>query len=135
MKQIFKFSFKKLSAKKPELNKDLDWLKQDMSADFKQRVLNAAMPELEINKAQSYNAGSSKNWIWSVAVSFALAAIIAIRLTGQIDVGSPSTTFDDLALLTPEEFEVVENLDMLDDIEKIDLDEIRKEMKEKGHSS
>jgi hypothetical protein len=131
----FNFSFKKLSAKKPELNQDLDWLKKDLSDDFKQRVFNAVLPELEINKAQSHNPGLSKNWIWSLAASFALIAIIAIRISGQIEIGAPSTTFDDLALLTPEEFEVVENLDVLDKIENINLDEIRKEMKQKGNRS
>lgn len=119
----------------PKKNQNLDWLKQDMSEDFKNRVLKSVLPELEKNKSQASPLSLNLNWIWSSLVAFAFVGLVTIRLTGWIESDSPSTTFDDIALLTPEEFEVVENLDLIEDLEKIDLEKIREEMKQKDRNS
>lgn len=119
----------------PKNMKNLDWLKEDMSEDFKNRVLKSVLPELEKNKLQSSQYVFDLKWIWSSVVAFAFIGIVAIRITGLIESNSPNSTFDDIALLTPEEFEIVENLDIIEDLEKIDLDEIRKEMKQKDRNS
>ena len=119
-----------------EKNKDLDWLKQPMSDDFKNKVLNAVQFELDINKANSrLDTEKNYSWIWTFAISFAFVAMITIRFSGQIDLNTPTTTFDDLALLTPEEIELVENLDVLEKMDAINLDKIRKEMKKRGNNS
>ncbi len=129
---------------KTKNDQNLDWLKEPMSDDFKNKVLAAALIELDINKA---NSGLSSpfdfkstfkfnfNWIWTFAVSMALVAMMAIRFSGLIDINSPTTTFDDLALLTPDEIELIENLDVLEKIDTIDLERIRQEMKKKGKKS
>lgn len=119
----------------PKNIKNLDWLKEDMSDDFKNRVLKSVLPELEKNKLQSSQFVFDLKWIWSSVVAFAFVGIVVIRITGSIDSNSPNSTFDDIALLTPEEFEIVENLDLIEDLEKIDLNEIRKEMKQKDRNS
>lgn len=118
----------------PKNNKNLDWLKSDLSPEFKQKVFNAAFVELEKNKVPTpkVSFGFNMNWAWSSAAALALVSIMVIRLSGVMDLNSPTTTFDDLALLTPEEIEVVENLDVIEGIENIDLDQIRKEMKKRG---
>lgn len=117
-----------------DLQKDnnLDWLKADMSDDFRQRVMMAAMPELEKNKpvVRPLFGTWSGNWAWGMAASLALVSIIAIRFAGDIDFATPSTTFTDLALLSSAEFETIENLDILEDIDDIDLEQIRKEMQQ-----
>lgn len=117
-----------------DLQKDnnLDWLKADMSDDFRQRVMMAAMPELEKNKpvVRPLFGTWSGNWAWGMAASLALVSIIAIRFAGDIDFTTPSTTFTDLALLSSAEFETIENLDILEDIDDIDLEQIRKEMQQ-----
>jgi hypothetical protein len=119
-----------------EKNKDLDWLKQPMSDDFKKKVLNAARFELDINKANTrLNTSKNYNWVWTFAISFALVAMVTIRFSGQIDLNTPTTTFDDLALLTPEEIELVENLDVLEKMDAINLEKIRQEMKKRGNKS
>lgn len=119
-----------------EKNKDLDWLKQPMSDDFKNKVLNAVQFELDINKANTrLDTEKNYSWIWTFAISFALVAMITIRFSGQIDLNTPTTTFDDLALLTPEEIEVVENIDVLEKMDAINLDKIRQEMKKRGKKS
>ena len=119
-----------------EKNKDLDRLKQPMSDDFKNKVINAVQFELDINKANSrLDTEKNYSWIWTFAISFAFVAMITIRFSGQIDLNTPTTTFDDLALLTPEEIELVENLDVLEKIDAINLDKIRKEMKKRGNNS
>ncbi len=116
-------------------NKNLDWLKEEMSEDFKNRVLKSVLPELEKNKSQSRQVAFDLKWIWSSIVVFAFVGMVMIRFNGTIDSERPSSTFEDIALLTPEEFEIVENLDLIEDLEKIDLDEIRKEMKQKDRNS
>lgn len=109
-------------------NNNLDWLKEEMSDDFRQRVLRAAMPELERNKPVARPFFG--NWIWGMAASLALVAIVGIRFLGQVDFTTPSTTFSDIALLSQLEFETIENLDILDELDNIDLEQIRKEMKQ-----
>lgn len=120
----------------PKQNQDLDWLKEPMPDSLRNKIFNAAQFELDVNKANStLNSSNYFKWVWSCAIGFALAAMVAIRLTGMIGSDSPSTTFQDLALLTPAEIEVVENLDILENIDTINLDQIRKEMKMRGKKS
>lgn len=120
----------------PKQNQDLDWLKEPMPDSLRNKIFNAAQFELDVNKANStLNSSNYFKWVWSYAIGFALAAMVAIRLTGMIGSDTPSTTFQDLALLTPAEIEVVENLDILENIDTINLDQIRKEMKMRGKKS
>ncbi len=115
----------------PKLNQDLNWLKEDISEDFRNRVLMSVKPELDKNKAQHRSFAIDLRWVWSSVLAFAFVGVIAIRISGLIDSDTPNTTFDDIALLTPEEFEVVENLDLIEEMKDIDLDQIRDEMKSK----
>lgn len=115
-------------------NQNLDWLKEPVSEDFKSRVFKAVNSELEKNKPDGLSF--NYKWLLSAVAGLALVTIMTIRLTGQLELNSPTNTFDDLALLTPAEIELVENLDLLDNINDIDLDQIRQEMKEqKGPKS
>lgn len=114
---------------------ELNWLKEEVSEELKNRIFKAVQPELEQNKKYSSSKSFNYNWVWSALAAFSFALVITIRSTDIINIHTPSTTFDDLALLTPEEFEVVENLDLIDGIDKIDLEQIRSEMKARGNKS
>lgn len=114
---------------------ELNWLKEEVPKELRDRIFSAVQPELEKNKAYRPSSFISLNWIWSGVAAFAFVAIVTIKITGITDSGAPTTTFDELAVLTPEEFEIVENLDILDGIENIDIEKIRKEMKNEGKRS
>ncbi len=117
-------------------NRNLDWVKEPISTEFKSKVFKAVHLELDKNRTPSFAARFNLNWTWSIVAGLALLSVMVIRLTGQLDLTSPTTTFDDLALLTPAEIELVENLDIIDDLNDIDLEQIRNEMKkQKGPKS
>lgn len=119
-----------------EKEKNLDWLKHNVSEELKNKIFAQAIPELEINKKKYAPQGFSiLSWVAPGFLALALVAIVGIRLSGELNLDTATTSFDEIALLTPEEFEIVDNLDILEELDDIDLDEIRKEMKQKGGHS
>lgn len=64
-------------------------------------------------------------------MALAIVGVFALRSMNIIDIDRPTTTFTELASLTPEEFEVIENLDFIDELDSVDLEKIRKEMKKR----
>lgn len=112
------------------------WLEEPVSNELKDKVFAKVQAELDYNKQhQGHTAANPPapssvfNW-WPVAglMTLAIVAIFGLRSMNIIEADAPATTFSQLATLTPEEFEVIENLEMIDSLENIDLDEIRKEM-------
>lgn len=129
------------------MNRKDEWMKEPVSEELKNKIFSQVLPELEENKkrhqAELLETGTApplQPWYhgllhWKKALSFSVIAmafvsIIFIRSLDVINI-QPTTTFSELASLTPEEFEVIENLDFIDELENINLEDIRREMKQK----
>lgn len=120
-----------------------EWLKEPVSEDLKNRIFAQVLPELEDNKRQHLLTQTEPTWgikFWTRKKAFqfsliamAFAGMFYLRTLNIIDVEYPATTFSELASLTPEEFEVIENLDFIDELDNINLDDIRKEMRRKNN--
>ena len=116
-----------------------EWLNEPVSEDLKNRIFKQVQVELDYNKQLASNKTEDAPvsvWnLWKVlsfsTMALAIVGVFALRSMNIIDIDRPTTTFSELASLTPEEFEVIENLDFIDELDHVDLEKIRKEMKKR----
>lgn len=122
------------------MNDKNDWLNEPVSDDLKNKIFAKVQFELQENQQryesekQEQKASQNVGYVWWKTISMSLIAmaflgIFFLRSLNIIDIEHPTATFAELASLTPEEFEVIENLDFIDELDDLNLNEIRKEMK------
>jgi len=111
------------------MKKDNDYIfEEPLSKKHKNDVFNAVALELERNKKSSV---ASASWMTRFAPAFgalALAAVIFYQATQQNTFDDNSNAILELAALSPDELEIIEDLDFIEAIEELSPEELEEIM-------
>jgi len=110
------------------MKKDGFSFEEPVSKNHRDSVLNAVQVELELNK-KSQSSGFSKSW-WSLPLAVAFSAVVYFQFINPVN---KSTDFEtamsenllmELAALSPEEVAIVEDLELMDALDKLSPEEL-----------
>lgn len=104
--------------------KDL-FLNEPLSKEFKERVFNSVSSELEANKKYSKSTHFKFGQLFAPALGcLALAGIIFYKVYFGLGVPHQSNSIMDLAALTPEEIQVIDDLDFIEALDELSPEEL-----------
>jgi len=98
-----------------------DFLEEPIDANFSERIFKAVAPELEINRSQSKARGvGRRSWIFSGLGLLSALGVGAFIFRGL----RPAALEPDQLLiadtLAENDFDLIENLDLIDDLEVLE---------------
>ena len=101
---------------------------EPVSKDHKQNVLNAVQVELELNK-KSGSKSFAKSW-WSLPLAVTFSAVVYFQFVSPVnktldfETAMSENLIMELAALSPDEVEIVEDLEFMEALDKLSPEEL-----------
>ena len=110
------------------MKKDRFSFEEPVSKTHRQNVLNAVQAELEINRKSS-TVGFSKSWL-SLPLAVAFSAVVyfqfvnPVNKTSDFETAMSENLLMELAALSPEEVEIVDDLEFIEALDSLSPEEL-----------